>query len=135
MIFKLIFNRFLSEGNPKKSAPLRSPFQPLHDREDEHGGEEAERNKHTPHHPERHTCTPNTGDDAGEVVADSSHAEPQSHHHAFVFRRCHLRDERDADGTQQQLGEGQDEIGANQPIGRDQGTAHATLRLQFGWAG
>ena len=117
------------------SAARGCPLQPFHDREDEHGGEQAEHDKHAPDHPKRHTGSPDTGNDAGEVVADGGHAEPQAHHHTLVLGRRHLGDEGDADGAQQQLGKSQHEIGADEPIGRDQGTAHTALCLQLGRTG
>ena len=113
-------------------ATRSRPLQTFHNREDEHGREQTEHNEHAPNHPERHTCAPDAGDDAGEVVANGGHAEPQAHHHALVLWRCHLRDKGDANGTQQQFGKGQHEIGADQPVGRNQSATHTTLGLQLG---
>ena len=54
-----------------------------------------------------------------EEVSECGGDEPGTHHHSLVFRRSHLADEGDADGAQEEFGEGQNEVGADEKVRGD----------------
>src|SRR4030065_2103295 len=95
--------------NINVSDPRRF-LQTLHDRDHESGGEETGDDQDGPERPERDPH-PQVTDDADEVDADGRGGEPDPLHEPLVLGRRHLGYERDADGAQEQIGDGPEEVG------------------------
>ena len=91
-------------------------FETFHLREDEDEREETQHGQSSPHHIEGHFA-PEQCRNHREEVADGRGHEPTAHHHSFVLGRSDLRDERNAHRREQQLGECEDKLSADQPTG------------------
>src|SRR5574344_919074 len=99
-------------------------FEAFHHKDHKQGGDDAQNNQHAPNHDEGESCVPDRANDRGEVVTYSASSEPEAHHDAFKFRRCHLRDEGDTHWAKEEFTECKYQICSYQPVRRHEYVAY-----------
>ena len=97
----------------KQVKSLRHLVELLDDGEDKQGAEKTDAGKDSPDNWEGDVCSPEKTWNHHKLVAYGRCTKPKSHHNSSILRRGNLRYEADADWREEELCEGEHEIGGD----------------------